>query len=194
MIRSCHCNEGWREVPGLSACLVPNDQPLSAAILALLVEVPDLGSELHPSNIFITFALLHCTWWRHLTFSALLPLRGGSPPVTGGFSSQGPVTRSFDVFFDLRLNKRLSKQCRRRRFETPSRSDYDVTVTFCWNLILIPLTCINSLPSNGANYNHIRQKWLRRWLAAFGPKPLPEPNGDLRLLAFHHLCDARDLW
>ena len=30
--------------------------------------------------------------------------------VTGEFPSQGPMTRSFDVFFDLRLNKRLSKQ------------------------------------------------------------------------------------
>ena len=34
----------------------------------------------------------------------------GEPPVIGGLSSQRPVTRSFDVFFDLRLNKRLSKQ------------------------------------------------------------------------------------
>ena len=33
-----------------------------------------------------------------------------------------PVTWSFDVFFDLRLNKRLSKRSRRRWFETPSRS------------------------------------------------------------------------
>ena len=33
-----------------------------------------------------------------------------------------PVTRSFDVFFDLRLNKRLSKQSRGWWFETPSRS------------------------------------------------------------------------
>ena len=30
-------------------------------------------------------------------------------PVTGEFPAQRPVTRSFDVFFDLRLNKRLSK-------------------------------------------------------------------------------------
>ena len=30
-----------------------------------------------------------------------------------------PVTGSFDVFFDLCLNKRLSKQLRRRCFETP---------------------------------------------------------------------------
>ena len=63
--------------------------------------------------------------WRYQmeTFSALLALCEGNPPVTGGsFSSQRPVTRSFDVFFDLRLNKRLSKQLRRRWFETPSRS------------------------------------------------------------------------
>ena len=33
-----------------------------------------------------------------------------------------PVMRSFDVFFDLRLNKRLSKQSRRRWYETPPRS------------------------------------------------------------------------
>ena len=32
------------------------------------------------------------------------------------------VTRSFDVFFNLRLDKRLSKQSRRRWFETPSHS------------------------------------------------------------------------
>ena len=34
----------------------------------------------------------------------------------------GQVTRSFDVFFDIRQNKRLSKQSRRRWFDTPSRS------------------------------------------------------------------------
>ena len=33
-----------------------------------------------------------------------------------------PVTRSFDAIFDLRLNKWLSKQSRRRCFETPSHS------------------------------------------------------------------------
>ena len=39
-----------------------------------------------------------------------------------GHRSQRPVTRSFDVFFDPRMNKRLSKQSRRRWFETPTRS------------------------------------------------------------------------
>ena len=44
------------------------------------------------------------------TFSALLALCAGNSPVTGELPSQRPVTRSFDVFFDLRVNKRLSKQ------------------------------------------------------------------------------------
>ena len=38
------------------------------------------------------------------------------------FPSQRPVTRCFNDFFDLCLNKRLNKQSRRRWFETPSRS------------------------------------------------------------------------
>ena len=40
----------------------------------------------------------------------------------GEFPAQRPVTRSFDVFFDLRLNKRLSKQPWGWWFETPSWS------------------------------------------------------------------------
>ena len=62
------------------------------------------------------------TWWRHQTetFSALLSLCAGNSPVTGEFPIQRPVTRSFDVFFDLRLNKRLSNQSWGWWFETPS--------------------------------------------------------------------------
>ena len=44
------------------------------------------------------------------TILALLPLCAGNSPVTGEFLSQRPVARSFDACFDLRLNKRLSKQ------------------------------------------------------------------------------------
>ena len=50
------------------------------------------------------------------------PATAGNSPVTGEFSSHRPVTRSFDVFFDLCLNRQLSKQSRRRWFETPSHS------------------------------------------------------------------------
>ena len=44
------------------------------------------------------------------TFSALLAICAGNSPVTGEFPAQRPVTRSFDVSFDLRLNELLSKQ------------------------------------------------------------------------------------
>ena len=63
------------------------------------------------------------TWWRHQmeTFSAFLALCAGNSPVIGEFPAQRPVTRTFDVFFDLRLNERLSKQSWGWCFETPSR-------------------------------------------------------------------------
>ena len=55
------------------------------------------------------------------TFSALLALCAVNSPVTAELPSQRPVMRNFDVFFDLRLNKRLCKQWWGWRFETPSR-------------------------------------------------------------------------
>ena len=42
--------------------------------------------------------------------------------------------RSFDIFFDLRLNKRLDKQSRRRCFETQSRSLWRHSNVNCWFL------------------------------------------------------------
>ena len=60
------------------------------------------------------------TWWRHQmeTFSVLLAICAGNSPVPGEFPTQRPVTLSFDVYFDLRLNKRLSKQSQGWWFET----------------------------------------------------------------------------
>ena len=56
------------------------------------------------------------------TFSALLAICVGNSPVPGEFPAQWPATRSFDVFFDLRLNKLLSKQSWGWWFETLLRS------------------------------------------------------------------------
>ena len=77
------------------------------------------------------------TGWRHQMeiFSALLAFCARNSPVTGEFPTQRPVTRSFDVFFDLCLTKRLSKQWWGWWFETPScplcrhRNDIDVNWT-----------------------------------------------------------------
>ena len=52
------------------------------------------------------------------TFSALLAICAGNSPVPGEFPTQRPVMRSFDVYFDLRPNKQLSKQWRGWWFET----------------------------------------------------------------------------
>ena len=74
-------------------------------------------------NVINEMATGH-TWWRHQmeTVSALLAICAGNSPVPGEFPTQRPVTRGFDVFFDLRPNKRLSKQPRGWWFETPSWS------------------------------------------------------------------------
>ena len=57
------------------------------------------------------------------TFSALLALCAGNSPVTDEFPSQRRQAWSFDIFFDLRLNKR-SKQSWGWWFETLSRSSW----------------------------------------------------------------------
>ena len=54
--------------------------------------------------------------------STLLAVCAGNSPVNGEFPSQRPVMRNFDVSFDLRQNKRLSKQSWGWWFETPSCS------------------------------------------------------------------------
>ena len=68
--------------------------------------------------------IIRLTWWRHQmeTFSALLTICAGNSPVTGEFPEQRPVTLNFDVFFDLPVNKRLSKQSWGWWFEKVSRS------------------------------------------------------------------------
>ena len=58
--------------------------------------------------------------WKHFRVTGHLCVTGNSL-VPGEFPAQRPVTRSFDVFFDLRLNKRLSKQPWGWWFETLSR-------------------------------------------------------------------------
>ena len=64
--------------------------------------------------------VLTVSWWRHQmeTFSAWLAISAGNSPVPGEFPTQRPVTRSFDVYFDLRLNKRFCKQSWGWWFET----------------------------------------------------------------------------
>ena len=76
-------------------------------------------------RLLISVLMLGVKWprWRHQmeTFSALLAICAGNSPVPGEFPAQRPVMLSFDAFFDLRPNKRLSKQSWGWWFEMPSR-------------------------------------------------------------------------
>ena len=66
---------------------------------------------------------------------ALLALRAGNSSATGEFSSQRPVTRSFDVFFDLRDLRR-------------HRAHYDVIVMiiFIIHFLLWPRVLLMEFP------------------------------------------------
>ena len=61
------------------------------------------------------------------SFSALLALCAGNSPVSGEFTAQRPVARSFDVFFDMPLIKRLSNT-REAGDLRRHRTHYDVIV------------------------------------------------------------------
>ena len=71
-------------------------------------------------------ACRHCNWYGYMMTSSNGNIFRVTGPLCGEFTGLGefptqrPVTRSFDVFFDLSLNKRLSKQPWGWCFETPS--------------------------------------------------------------------------
>ena len=117
--------------------LLPVDLPMSFRITSPLLGQPcqyphrkwfllwfspeiyvDLSHESTVKNILSTPK----PWRRYQmeTFSALLASCAGNSPVPGEFPALRPVTRGVDVFFDLRLNKRLSKQSWGWWFETLS--------------------------------------------------------------------------
>ena len=85
-------------------------------------------------------------WWRQQieTFPALLAICAGNSPVPGEFPAQRPVTQSFDVFFDLRLNKRLSKQSWGWWFETLSRPCVTLFIPLWTTMLLFIFVNIKS--------------------------------------------------
>ena len=99
------------------------------------------------------------------TFSAWLAICVGISPVTGEFHAQGPVTRSFDGFFDLRVNKPLSKQWWGWLLETLSRPLWrhcnDMKqFAYIWHLHCCPLTGICSHASFVSKYFIIECKLI----------------------------------
>ena len=142
--------------------------------------IPSVHLSLIPSNhcsfCFVeTFSSQGCVVHHQMeTFSTLQALCEGNPSVAGGFPSQRLVTRRFDVFFDLRLNKRLSKQSRHHWLVTPPRSlwlyhpkNEEINKFF-----------LSSVRPDGASYENffrvIGPLWgksiLHRWVPRKGPE------------------------
>ena len=111
-------------------------------------------SDSNPDKVHLPYNSL-ASWWRHQmeTFSALLVLCAGNSPVSGEFPSQRPEMRSFGVFFDLCLNKRLSKQSCGWWFETPSRS--------LWHPCNIKMRHFDSIRPIDEKHNTIPHNWFR---------------------------------
>ena len=109
---------------------IDNPCPSSDSIFAFLNFEFITGMRNRITLVWMNGCLIHApnsklvAWWRHQmeTFSALLAICAGNSPVPGEFPTQRPVTRRFDVYFDLRPNKRLSKQSWGWWFETLSCS------------------------------------------------------------------------
>ena len=108
-------------------------------------------------------------WWRHHmeTFPTLLALCTWNSPITGEFPSQSPGVRSFDVFVDLRLRRRLSKQTRRRCFQTPLRSLLQhcnaCRISQLWDLPEESEHSHNNITSMRAQVNHPKTSSNGSW-------------------------------
>ena len=82
----------------------------------------------------------------------------------GEFPTQRPVTRSFDVFFDLRLNKRLSKQPWGWWFETPLWSLWRHCNVMCMRILFHRLHVLahkEKRAQDKRNLYYIELKWFQ---------------------------------
>ena len=134
----------WEKEPGIPA----HAQPVN-----LHIWQEAHVSERGPQRSLLPLAVPRVfSWWRHQMeiFSALLAICAGNSPVSGEFPAQRPVTRSFDVFFDLCpindwVNNREAGDLRR------SRAHYDVIVM---SYILVPADYPKSIGLHYSTESH----------------------------------------
>ena len=116
------------------------------SIYTIAIKYPHSLVALYCAVVLLWFTSVSHVFYQHddvikmESFSALLAICAGNSPVAGEFPAQRPVTLSFDVFFDLRLNKRLCEQSWGWWFETPShplwrhRNAYGQKLLYCQSL------------------------------------------------------------
>ena len=123
--------------------------------------------------VLVNFSWIITPWWRHQMeiFSALLAICAGNSPVPGEFPTQRPVTWSFDVYFDLRPNKRLSKQSLGWWLETLSpplwrhRNAFRYWVSWAfsltpWNLCYVRMT--EGITTSQLNSEHVTASFYHK--------------------------------
>ena len=127
--------------------------PVSQVGLCILCIVPGPDSMCWLS-LFTSTSFQHSlghksSWWRHQmeTYSVYLALSVWTSPVTSEFPAQRPVAQSFDVSFDLCLNKQLCKQLWGWWFETPLHS----------------LWCHSNVETKNTHHWHGCQIYLDTW-------------------------------
>ena len=122
------------------------------------------------------------------TFSALLALCAGNSPVTGQFHAQRPVTRSFEVFFDLRwVNNREAGDLRRQRAHYGVIVMENMQIALIYWCGLFRSLFISPLVENCLTFNPLRPSdaYMRQYniptlvqimaCRMLGAKPLSEP-------------------
>ena len=98
---------------------------------------------------------------------ALLAICAGNSPVPGEFPTQRPVTRIFNVYFDLRPNKRLSKQSWGWWFETQShplwrhRNDIETLSTLLAPRAVHPSVTGGFASQGGSNDDRFCPRWFQ---------------------------------
>ena len=97
----------------------PSPRKTMLRLLYLIMVAVDLATQ-RPAQSRFAHSHDDIIEWKHIP--RFLAFCAENSPVSGELSAQRPVTRSFDVFFDLHLNKQLSTQSRDGWFETPSGS------------------------------------------------------------------------
>ena len=122
--------------PCVSRCLGVNTLKRSQMAATLQRTLSSVKSEIVRKSVFVSAnkgtnlcrGFTPAGWRHHMeAFFMSMAICAENSPVTGEFPAQRPVTGCFDVFFDQRLNKRLSKQSWGWWFRLPSHH-YDVTV------------------------------------------------------------------
>ena len=101
-----------------------------------------------PNGMGICFTSVSTAWWGEACCLFMMTSSNGNifrvtGHLCGEFTvpAQRPVTRGFDVFFDLRPDKRLSKQSRVGWFETPSHSLWRHRNVLCFPMGICVLCC-----------------------------------------------------